>query len=220
MNQNSNDQKINILIVDDHALFRQGLRRILESRKKFTVLGEASDGEEAFRMTKKLRPHIVIMDITMPYSNGLEATQRIKRQFPDVHVLLLTMHEDPFIVEEGLKVGASGYIVKKAVDRELFEAIDKILKGEVHIPSFSQQDKKISSYTYKNLSAREQEILRLLASGMTNKDISEFLGISINTVETHRKNFMKKLNLHSLSDIIKYAIIHGIIPPSSNFPRK
>ena len=220
MSQDYNEQKINVLIVDDHALFRQGLRRILESRKKFVILGEASDGDEAFRMAKKLQPHIIIMDITMPYSNGLEATQRIKRLFPHIHVLLLTMHEDPFIVEEGLKVGASGYIVKKAVDRELFEAIDKILRGEVHIPSFSQHDKKIASYAYKNLSAREQEILRLLAGGMTNKDISEFLGISINTVETHRKNFMKKLNLHSLSDIIKYAIIHGLIPPSSSFPKR
>lgn len=210
--------QVTFLIVDDHTLFRQGLRRILESRKAFKVLGEAPDGGEAFRMAKRLVPDIIIMDITMPYSNGLEATQRIKRLLPEIHILLLTMHEDPFILEEGLRMGASGYILKKSVDRELFEAIEEILAGNLYTPSLSTKNKRLtSSYSYKALSFREREILRLLASGMTNKEISEFLCISINTVETHRKNFMKKLNLHSLSDIIKYALVHGLIP-SSNLP--
>jgi len=211
------NKAINILIVDDHALFRQGLRRILESLKRITVVGEASDGNEAIQLARETNPDIILMDVSMPHLNGLEATQRIKRILPDTSIILLTMYEDNFLQEDGMNIGASGYLPKKSVDRELFDAIDVVSSGEKYFYRFSQisQDTRSVSQgsviSYESLSAREKEILRLLAGGMTNKDISENLCISINTVETHRKNIMKKLNLHNLSDIIKYTMVHGLL---------
>lgn len=209
----SSDKKNRILIVDDHALFRQGLRRILESEGRFVVVGEASDGIEAIRMARSLRPGIILMDISMPHFNGMEATRKIKRFLPSADILLLTMHEDPFLQEEGLRMGASGYLLKKAVDRELFEAIERVNSGQTYSPSPNKEggESPAPASSYETLSFREKEILRMLAGGMTNKDIAQHLCISVNTVETHRKNVMKKLNLHNLSEIIKYALIHGLI---------
>lgn len=209
----SSDEEISILIVDDHALFRQGLRRILESDHGFTVVGEATDGSEAIQMARELHPNIILMDISMPHLNGLEATQKIKRHLPETDILLLTMHEDPFLQEEGLRMGASGYILKKSVDRELFEAIRRVRSGHLYSPppNMKAGESSIVPPSYETLSIREKEILRLLARGMTNREISGFLCISVNTVETHRKNVMKKLNIHNLSEIIKYALVHGLI---------
>lgn len=211
--QGPSDLKISILIVDDHALFRQGLRRILESEKAFTVVGEAADGDEAIRMAKNLHPNIILMDISMPHLNGLEATHKIKRLLPDTDILFLTMHDDPFLQDEGLRMGASGYILKKGVDRELFHAIREVRSGHPYFPSPHREagESSMPPSSYEALSLREKEILRMLAGGMTNKQISEHLCISVNTVETHRKNIMKKLNLHNLSEIIKYALVHGLI---------
>ncbi|MBI5755816.1 MAG: response regulator transcription factor [Nitrospirae bacterium] len=207
------DREISILIVDDHALFRQGLRRILESDHGFAVVGEATDGGEAIQLARELHPNIILMDISMPHLNGLEATQKIKRLLPKTDVLLLTMHEDTFLQEEGLRMGASGYILKKSVDRDLFEAIRRVRSGYPYSPPPNMKGGKSSIVppSYETLSFREKEILRLLARGMTNREISEFLYISVNTVETHRRNVMKKLNIHNLSEIIKYALVHGLI---------
>lgn len=208
------NKNVNVLIVDDHALFRQGLRRILESLNGISIVGEASDGNEAVQMARETNPDIILMDVSMPHLNGLEATQRIKRILPDTAVILLTMYEDNFLQEDGMRIGASGYLPKKSVDKELFEAIDTVSSGEKYFYPFSQSTRSPSMpsvISYEFLSTREKEILRLLAGGMTNKSISEHLCISINTVETHRKKIMKKLNLHNLSDIIKYTMVHGII---------
>lgn len=209
----SSDRKNRILIVDDHALFRQGLRRILESEGRFVVVGEASDGIEAIRMARDLCPNIILMDISMPHFNGMEATRKIKRLLPSTDIILLAMHEDLFLQEEGLRMGASGYLLKKAVDRELFEAIERVNSGQTYSPSPDKErgESPAPTSSYETLSFREKEILRMLAGGMTNKDIAQHLCISVNTVETHRKNVMKKLNLHNLSEIIKYALIHGLI---------
>ena len=211
------NKAVNILIVDDHALFRQGLRRILESLNQVTVVGEASDGNEAVQLARKTNPDIILMDVSMPHLNGLEATQRIKRILPDIRIILLTMYEDNFLQEDGMKIGASGYLPKKSVDKELFDAINIVSSGEKYFYRFARVSQAAGSsspaavISYESLSIREKEILRLLAGGMTNKDISESLCISINTVETHRKNIMKKLNLHNLSDIIKYTMVHGLL---------
>ena len=211
------NKAVNILIADDHALFRQGLRRILESLNQVTVVGEASDGNEAVQLARETNPDIILMDVSMPHLNGLEATQRIKRILPDIRIILLTMYEDNFLQEDGMKIGASGYLPKKSVDKELFDAINIVSSGEQYFYRFSKisqgagSSSPASVISYESLSIREKEILRLLAGGMTNKDISESLCISINTVETHRKNIMKKLNLHNLSDIIKYTMVHGLL---------
>ena len=211
------NKAVNILIVDDHALFRQGLRRILESLNQVTVVGEASDGNEAVQLARETNPDIILMDVSMPHLNGLEATQRIKRILPDIRIILLTMYEDNFLQEDGMKIGASGYLPKKSVDKELFDAINIVSSGEKYFYRFSKISQDTGSslpasvISYESLSIREKEILRLLAGGMTNKDISESLCISINTVETHRKNIMKKLNLHNLSDIIKYTMVNGLL---------
>lgn len=205
--------KVSILIVDDHTLFRQGLRRILESEEGFQVMGEAADGNEAIKIAKALNPDIILMDISMPHLNGIDATQKIKRHMPDTHVILLTMHEDLFLVDEGLKMGASGYILKRSVDRELIDAIFHVRSGRTFLPTKQPRTEKSTAAisSYDDLSLREKEILRMLANGMTNKEISGYLCISTNTVETHRKNLMKKLKLHNLSEIVKYSMIHGII---------
>jgi len=208
------NKNINVLIVDDHALFRQGLRRILESLKDVSIVGEAADGNEAVQAARETNPDIILMDVSMPHLNGLEATQRIKRILPDTDVILLTMYEDNFLQEDGMKIGASGYLPKKSVDKELFEAISTVSSGGKYFYQFSPNTKSgspSSAISYESLSSREKEILRLLAGGMANKTISEHLCISINTVETHRKKIMKKLKLHNLSDIIKYTLVHGII---------
>ena len=211
--QMSLNRKICILIADDHALFRQGLRRILESNKDVTVIGEAADGDEAIQRAQELRPDIILMDVSMPHKNGLEATQKIRHILPNTSIILLTMHEDSFLQKDGACLGASGYLPKKSVDRELFEAINSVSSGAKYFYSSHGDTKEppAAALSYESLSFREREILRLLAGGMTNKEISQLLYISINTVETHRKNIMRKLNLHNLSEIIKYTLIHGII---------
>ena len=204
---------ISILIVDDHALFRQGLKRILELEGGFNIVGEASDGNEAVQLVKTLNPNIVLMDISMPNSNGIEASQKIKRILPSTAIILLTMHEDPFIQHEAMKIGVSGYVMKRSPHTELFDTIKKVHSDHAYfIPQHGKVDVAlITPPHYNDLTLREKEILRMLAKGMVNKAISEQLCISIYTVETHRRNIMKKLSLHNLSDIIKYALVHGLI---------
>ncbi|MBI5038744.1 MAG: response regulator transcription factor [Nitrospirae bacterium] len=206
-------KSISILVVDDHTLFRQGLRRLFESEEGFTIIGEAADGEEAIRLARTLRPDIILMDLSMPNLNGTEATSKIKRILPETDILLLTMHDTPFMQEEGLRMGASGYVLKRSADRELFEAIRRVRSGHPYFQSLSSKAIGVSTETpsYETLSRREKEILGMLANGMTNKEIARQLCISISTVETHRKNIMKKLNIHNLSEIIKYAMAYGII---------
>lgn len=206
-------KNISVLVVDDHTLFRQGLRRLFESEDGFSIIGEASDGEEAIRMAKTLQPDIVLMDLSMPNLNGIEATLKIKRILPETDILLLTMHDTPFMQEEGQRMGASGYVLKRSADRELFEAIRTVRSGKPYFQSLASKPVEATAErpSYDTLSRREKEILGMLANGVTNKEISEQLCISVNTVETHRKNIMKKLNIHNLSEIIKYAMAYGII---------
>lgn len=204
---------IRILLVDDHALFRQGLRRILESENDFTIVGEAYDGDNACEIAKALSPDIILMDISMPNCNGIEASQKIKQILPLTGIILLTMHEDLFLQREGKNIGVSGYVLKKSADKELIDVIRKVHSGQTYFQSEPDTPVTVSSdiMSFDTLSMREKEILRMLANGMTNIEISGHACISVNTVETHRKNIMKKLKLHSLSEIIKFALVHGLI---------
>ncbi len=204
---------ISIMIVDDHVLFRQGLKSILELEGGFAVVGEASDGSEAVQRVRELKPDIILMDISMPNSNGIEATRKIKQILPSTAIILLTMHEDTFFQQEAMKIGASGYVLKRSPYTELFIVIKKVHSDHTYIsPLHKKLDITLMTPTSCNsLTVRENEIFRMLANGMINKEISDYLCISVYTVETHRRNIMNKLNLHSLSDIIKYAMAHGLI---------
>lgn len=211
---------IRILLADDHTIVREGIRSLLEDEDDMSVVGEANDGHTAIRLTHQLNPDVILMDIAMPLLNGLEATRRIKEDFPDVKVLILTMHENEEYIRRVLASGAMGYILKDAAAHDLLGAIRTVHKGEM-ILSPAVTRLVIEDYlrwgdlqpenNSTGLSPREREVLQLIAEGYTNKQISDILTISIKTVQTHRMNLMKKLDLHDRGDLIKYAIQKKII---------
>lgn len=214
-------KKIRVLIADDHAIVREGLRALLDGQPDIEVVGEATDGEEAVKMTSQLQPNIVLMDITMPRLSGLEAIGQIKRQQPDVKILVLTMHESDDYFFKTLEAGASGYFIKGGSSKELVNAIYTVWNGDVFIyPSMTK--KLLSDYvrrvstgverdTYDGLTAREREILKLIAQGNTNQEIADQLVLSVATVQTHRAHIIAKLGLHRRADLVKYAIKRGFI---------
>lgn len=213
--------KTRVLIVDDHAIVRAGVRLLLESQADIQVVGEAVDGQQAIDLVRQLQPDLVLMDVAMPVMNGLEATQRIKELFPHVQVLVLTMHEDERYFFQILQAGASGYVVKGASPADLLVAVRAVARGQAYLyPSVAKQLlddylKRVESGeeqdSYDGLSDREREVLRLIAEGRTSRAIAENLVLSVNTVERHRANIMGKLNLHSRAELIKYAIRKGLI---------
>ena len=213
--------KIRVLIVDDHVIVREGLRSLLEAQPDIKVAGEATDGEEAVSKTREIQPDIVLMDITMPGMNGLEATRQIRRQSPDAKILALTMHEGDEYFFKILEAGASGYFIKGGSSSELIAALRAVHQGDVFIyPTMAKkllydylkrvksgQDKE----SYDGLTNREREILKLIAEGHTNQEIADLLILSIATVQTHRAHIMAKLSLRSPAELIKYAVRHGFI---------
>ncbi len=213
--------KIRILLADDHTIVRAGLRMLLESQPDMEVVGEAVDGRETVQKVRELRPDVVVMDIVMPGLGGLEATQRIKTESPEVQILALTMHEDERYFFRIINAGASGYVVKGAPPSDFIAAIRSISQGQAYLyPSLAR--KLIDDYlsrakseegreAHDNLTDRERDVLRLIAEGRTGKEIAEFLGLSVHTVERHRQNLMAKLNLHNRAALIKYAIRKGLI---------
>ncbi len=215
--------KIQVLIADDHTLFRESLHRLLNDVEGLEVVGEAEDGAEAVSKTMELHPDVILLDIAMPNMNGLEATRQIKKQNPSVKVLILTMYDTEQHVFETLSAGASGYILKKAPSRELISAIQAVYQGDAFFyPSVAKKvldgylEKIRSGATekdYGRLTDRELEILRLIAEGKTNKEIAELLCISLSTVETHRLNLMAKLKIHDRTQLVRYAIREGLIIP-------
>ncbi len=219
------DQKIKIFIADDHNLVRQGIVTLLKNQVDFEVVGEASDGAQTVRLVKELNPDIIIMDISMPTLNGLEATFRIKHDMPDAKVLILTQHESEEYILEIIKAGASGYILKSAVSEELVDGIFTLERGEKFFsPSVSKMmmenyiNKVKGHNTLKDnftLTHREKEVLQLIAEGNTNQQVAEKLFISARTVEFHRANIMHKLNLHDVAGLVKYAIQKGVIQLNS-----
>lgn len=213
--------KIRVFLVDDHLILREGIRSILEKVPDIEMIGEADNGNEAVAKVDQLAPDVVLMDITMPGLNGLEATRQIKQKHPSIKVLILTMHETDQYLSEMLEAGASGYVVKTTTSRELISAIRAVYQGDVHLyPSIARMlvedylqkvkmgEKKDS---YNGLTPREREILRYIAEDKQNKEIADFLGISVRTVQTHRTNLMDKLGAHDRTELVKYAIRKGII---------
>lgn len=213
---------IRVLIVDDHRLLRAGLKTLLNSDPNLEVIGEATSGEEALQVTKEANPDVVLMDIGLAGMDGMEATQRLVKQMPGIKVLVMTMHEDSELVKECIRVGAAGFIIKRAAESELIDAIYAVWRGIVYIhPSMvaSLISSSPAATTPKNgneeekepLSAREIEILRMIVQGYSNRQIGSALNISVRTVETHRSNVMEKLNLHSRVELVRYATEHGMV---------
>ncbi len=212
--------KIRILIVDDHGIVRAGVRSLLEGQPDIEVVGEAAGGEEAIEKAIRFRPELVLMDIAMPGMNGIEATRRVKKELPDVSVLVLSMHDDEEFFFPVLRAGASGYILKEAEPRELLYAIDTVNQGNVFLSpavatalleNFVTVTPEHVEESYGTLTRREKEVLRLAASGQTNREIAEALFLSIRTVEKYRQAVMHKLGLARREELTKYAIRRGLI---------
>jgi len=212
--------KIRVLLADDHTILRDGIRALLDDQADIEVIGEAGDGQATVKMTAQLQPDVVVMDIAMPLLNGLEATRQIQRDFPQVKVLILTMHENEEYIRQVLAAGALGYVLKDAAARDLLSAIRAVYQGEAVLsPAITRL--VIEDYlrwgdirppdSTNGLTSREREVLQLIAEGYTNKEIAEILCISIKTVQSHRTNLMSKLDLHDRGELIKYAIQKKII---------
>ncbi len=213
--------KIRVLLADDHTILRAGLRMMIDAQPDIEVIGEASDGRQALSETQRLQPDVVLMDITMPEMNGIEATRQIKRAGDAPRVLILTMHENEEYLFQVLRAGASGYILKEAASAELISAIRIVNSGRFYM-SPSAQSMMVGDYlqrvrsgeerdSYSALTEREREILKLVAEGHTNNQIAERLFISPKTVDTHRTHIMDKLNLHSRAELVKYAMRRGLL---------
>lgn len=210
-----------ILLVDDHQIFREGLRSLIEKNDAAIVLGEAGDGAEAIRLAGELKPDLVLMDLTMPNMNGIDATREITKQYRDIKVLALSMESDRFFVVEVLKAGAMGYLLKDTAFAELTEAIAAVVRGETYLPrkistllvkEFLQCIPEDMSLVYESLTPREREILQLIADGKSIKETAYLLGISYKTVENQRQIVMQKLKLFSVAELTKYAVRHGLSP--------
>ena len=214
-------KQIRILLADDHTIMRNGLRLLLERQPGFQVIGEAADGRETVEMTDTLHPDVVILDIAMPNLNGLEAARQIASKLPSIAVVILSMHSDESYVLRALKAGARAYLLKDSAESDLIAAIKAVTEGKAFFsPAISKmlvddyvrrlQQRGVDD-SYELLTTREREILQLLAEGKSNKDVANLLNLSPYTVETHRGNIMQKLNLHSVPELILYAVRKGVI---------
>jgi len=211
---------IRVLLADDHRILREGIRALIEDQDDMQVVGEAEDGLSAVKKVAQLQPDVVVLDIAMPLLNGLEATRQIHRDYPRVRVLILTMHENEEYIRQVLAAGALGYVLKDAAARDLLGAIRSVYQGEAVLsPAITRL--VIEDYlrwgdirpedTTDGLTAREREVLQLIAEGYTNKEIAGILSLSVKTVQSHRTNLMNKLDLHDRGELIKYAIQKKII---------
>jgi two-component system, NarL family, response regulator NreC len=212
---------VTVLLVDDHPIVRQGLRNLLESIAEFRVVGEAGDGLQALEMVEKLQPQVVVVDVMMPGLTGLDVSQRVKRQWPAIKVVVLSMQNNEAYVVTALKSGASGYILKDTGPEELVDAIRAVVKGERYL-SKQLSERIINAYVnkmeeievdpYDTLTNREKEVLNLVAQGLTNNEIAQRLYISPRTAELHRSNVINKLGLKNQVDLVRFAIRRGILP--------
>jgi DNA-binding NarL/FixJ family response regulator len=213
--------KVKIIIAEDHTILRAGLRALLSTQKEFEVIGEAGDGREAIRVADKLEPDLMLIDLSMPKLNGMEAIHEIKRRNPQIKVIALTVHKNEEYILAALEAGANGYVLKDASQGELFMAIQYVMTGKKYLsPSISEkivevflENRKVGKEfsAWDTVTSREKEILKLIAEGYKNKDIADHLFISIKTVEKHRSNLMKKLDLHNTAALTTYAIEKKIV---------
>jgi two-component system, NarL family, response regulator NreC len=213
--------QIQILLADDHSVMRTGLRLVLERQEDFVVVAEASDGREAVALTQQHKPDVVVMDVTMPNLNGIEAARQIVLAFPQISIVMLSMHSDEAYILRALKAGARGYLLKESAESDLINAIRTVHSGKAFFSAAVSkmlvedyirelQDREIED-SYELLTTREREILQLIAEGKSNKDVANLLNLSLYTVETHRGNLMEKLNLHTVPEVILYAVRKGVI---------
>ncbi len=212
---------VRIVLADDHTIMRNGLRLVLERQPDFTIAGEASNGREALEVVDRVSPNVVIMDIAMPLLNGIEAAKRITAEHPKVAILILSMHSDEAYILKALKAGARGYLLKDSAEADLIQAIRAVSTGKAFFsPAVSkvladdylrQISQRGVEDPYDLLTARERELLQLVAELKPTKDIAGILGVSPHTVDTHRGNLMQKLNVHSIPELILYAVRKGII---------
>jgi DNA-binding NarL/FixJ family response regulator len=203
--------KISVLLVDDHSLVRRGFRRMLEDEPDMKVVGEASDGAEAIKLAKELKPKVIVMDSAMPGTGGLIATRKILETTPEQIILMLSMHSEETLVRQALEAGARGYMLKNAVDLELAAAIRKVVKGEVVLDPQVARRASLKGERNGGLTTRELEILQFIVDGKSNKEIADHLKLSVNTVAVHRANIMDALGIHKTAELVVYAIRNGLV---------
>lgn len=210
---------IKILLAEDHEIVREGFRSLLEKQEDMEVIAEASDGLTAVRLVRELSPHIVVMDVAMPELNGIEATRQIRSMYPRVKIVALSIHSQNRYVEEMMKAGASGYLLKNCAFQELTQAIRAVMDDKTYlspkvarvvVEQVTNGEEKLTRKSPIGLSAREREVLQLLAEGNSSKAIAARLHVSVRTVDAHRQNIMDKLKIHSVAELTKYAIREGI----------
>ena len=215
--------KIRILIIDDHPLFREGIKSLIARNPGFEVVGEAGNGRKGLRMAKELKPDLVVMDISLPDKSGIDLTRDIRSLLPETYVMIVSMHSKIDYITEAFRAGASGYVVKDSAADRLIQGLKAVSRGEYYLDSslshkvvkrlmeFPEKEAKIIDARYEALTRREQQVMRLLAEGFSTKEIAEKLFISPKTVENHRANIMNKLELHGAMELIRYAAKLGLI---------
>ena len=205
------ENKISVLLVDDHSLVRRGFRRMLEDESDIKVVGEAADGEEAVKLARSLKPQVIVMDCALPGINGLQATRKILEIAPETQVLMLSMHTEETWVRQALDAGARGYVLKNAMDLELGSAIRRIVSGETVLDAQLEKQESLKGERSSGLTPREVEILQLICDGKSNKEIAAQLDLSANTVAVHRANIMDALGIHKTAELVVYAIRNGLV---------
>jgi DNA-binding NarL/FixJ family response regulator len=211
--------RVRVLVADDHTLVRAGLIKLLESMPGITVVGEAGDGLALLKLAEELKPQLVMMDIAMPGLNGIEATARLAKSCPDIRVMILSMHQNEEYVRQALRHGASAYLLKDAAPMELEQAIAAVLRGETYLsPAVSSgvlsdyvQRLRSDEPTANPLTPRQREVLQLIAEGQSTKDIARRLDLSVKTVDTHRSQLMKQLDIHEVAGLVRYAMRTGLV---------
>ncbi len=204
-------KQITVLLADDHAIVRRGFRRLLEDDPDLAVVGEANDGDEAIRLAGELKPDVVVMDAAMPGTNGLAATQAIAGKWPQIAVLMLSMHSEQTLVRQALAAGAKGYVLKNAVDLDLAAAVKRVAAGETVIDPAVQPSPTPGEKT--RLTPREMEVLQLICKGLSNKEIAVQLNVSANTIAVHRASIMNTFGVHKTAELVMYALQHGLVNP-------
>lgn len=215
------DRTVQVLVVDDHAVVRSGLRLLLDAEPDLTVVGEAGNGEDAVAQSQALEPDVVLMDVVMPGESGIEATRRLLSERPETKVLILSMQDDSHYVREAFEAGASGYVLKEAADKEVVQAVREVASGGRYVhPQLGARLLQLATAESARvesdpLSERERDVLKLLAHGHTNREVARQLSLSVRTVETHRAHIMRKLRLRSRAELVEYALEQGLLAAAS-----